>query len=504
MSTPEVTIEYRNLSQDSPSVSLPPGSQGNIGKFSPETPDLDTIEDRMKDWYPLGVRVVVQTPFYARPNQPLFAIEVSPFTGNPYMDSPGVFLNKPPVIPLRIYTGPGGAPAQDLAVTCVVYSEPPFPFRFLRSFRGASYDMQYHLRVTANMGTSGYLRAFTFTHQSGRLFAPFKSAYRNPKYVGPCGMNVLSPYFQDRVFFNGYSNRVCEPLGYLRSDASMIRHMEIDVPFRNLHSYFDRLEEYGAFGSNLWYSNKDDQFICQVESAKQPTLGTTFTRQYIIVEAIGQLVGSGTTGPITIDIEVRLKNYKVHGFLGIPWKNVMCSFESLRSNMFWFGQGGVGFGTGSGVDIETLNSCLMPMIYPSPTCTISIGKEKCRWLKVTAPELSETLRRSKRSTYDPLVPLTVLKFYIDHFNLQNLTKASIPLPYVESITQYCKMMLYGVSHVNELNTLLELEDPRSVLEKAHIPTPIVSMPFIRPREVSPSSLGSGRVSPSLYPRLPRD
>nr|QQM16341.1 hypothetical protein 4 [Laksystermes virus] len=456
-----LSVEHVKVAGGTQAVPWPTGVGGN-NNFTPSTPDADDIMGAMHAWYPLGVRAVLQTPYSSQPNEPLFAIEVTPYVASPYLDSPIEFCHMPPIFPLKNF-GNGifrtdnasagyGTPTYNL--TCVCYQEPPWPFRFLRCFRGATYDMQYHIRVTSNFGTSGYLRAFIYTHGDHVLYDPILwSALEAPNGTlptVPMGMCAISPLYSDRIGLLGYSNRVSEPIGYVRSDTSMVRHIEVEVPYRNLSSWTDRCQQYGQYGKNL-FATANTATGSKYPPGKNTSVynssrGTNQVRTFIIIESIGTLQ-SGTDSPITFDVEVRFKSFEGHHYLGTSWKQLMCNAQTAQyvHNMYMSGLVGqtTAYNNYAG---DFMSNNMFPFIYPDPRLSLPSGVYP-RWDRLSAdftPPVPAPAARIKRDAVTEQYPLSMLKFYIDHVNMRHRTMASISPGVAEALKVYYKMRFHGM------------------------------------------------------------
>nr|WAL01498.1 structural protein [Electric ant polycipivirus 1] len=261
-------------------------------------------------WQPMGIRVTVQLPFVGDDWGFLFLIRNGPFiprhdkvmygshkyeiTRYAYNNLRNVFLcPKPDFGKSQMLTNyPEG-----YHVALSTYDYPPVLATLAQCFRRWRGDMQYRIRVVAGFGTQGYLIGSMLKHEHM-----------------PIG--VYDEYKETPlVTRSDFSYRELMANGYVMSDTSMFRHLEVTVPYDYPIPWYD---QYG------WIDNRFEPnwSLSGKEYGAQPIVepcGDNFL-------AIG--VRGSIDAPNTTTMQFELEYRAVEGFQFsepglVPWD--MCT-----------------------------------------------------------------------------------------------------------------------------------------------------------------------------------
>jgi len=186
-------------------------------------------------WQPMGIRVAISLPFVGDDWGFLFLIRNGPFiprhdkvmfgshkhevTRYAYNNMRNVFLcPKPDYSKSQMLTDY----PSDFKLALTTYDYPPVLSTLAQCFRRWRGDMQYRVRVVAGFGTQGYLIGSMLKHEHM-----------------PIG--VYDEYKETPlVTRSDFSYRELMANGYVMSDTSMFRHLEVTVPYDYPIPWYDQ------------------------------------------------------------------------------------------------------------------------------------------------------------------------------------------------------------------------------------------------------------------------
>lgn len=188
-------------------------------------------------WQPMGIRVTLKPPFVGNDWGALFVIRNGPLVpryGKPvysknghmcsryaYNNTRNVYLQPAPDFKMgQLRTS---FPA-DYKITCSTYDHPSVLSTLSQCFRRWRGDMQYRIRVVAGFATQGYLIGTIVKNE-----------------VMPVG--IYDEFNETPILTrNDFSYREMMTHGYLMSDTSMFRHLEVTVPYDYPTPFYDQYD----------------------------------------------------------------------------------------------------------------------------------------------------------------------------------------------------------------------------------------------------------------------
>lgn len=233
-------------------------------------------------WQPMGIRVALKLPFVSDDWGYLFLIRNGPFiprhnhfcedinlkletTRYAFNNMRNVFL-----LPRDGYWNDLVSYPDDYPLTLSIYDYPPMLATLAQCFRRWRGDMQYRVRVVAGFGTQGYLIA-------GNLKNEIMPVGIYDEYSATPNITRLDASYR-QMMMNGY----------VMSDISMFRHLEVTVPYDYPTEWYDQYQ---------WIANRSTpRQVTQMPSA---TANFAYTNPRVISEISGDdFVAVGIRGSI--------------------------------------------------------------------------------------------------------------------------------------------------------------------------------------------------------------
>nr|QKE56316.1 MAG: putative capsid protein [Polycipiviridae sp.] len=246
-------------------------------------------------WNPMGIRVVLNLPIIGDDKSCLFYISASPYIphiANDYMaftleDCFKIYGTRCAVFHERSDSTPYLTISE--AVNIVQHSPPPFISDLARSNRYWKGSLKYRLRAVASFLNQGYIQAVPFygIRRKRMLGNPFST---RQSFVRP----------DESSYLGAQAN------SYVMADASMSRHMEIEVDYRHITPSMDMLAD---LSSLIDYNTAPG---VTAEFAKPPA--TPHDETLIGVQLRGELPPNGTTNQMAFELEIAAgENFEVSG-----------------------------------------------------------------------------------------------------------------------------------------------------------------------------------------------
>lgn len=263
------------------------------------------IRPLISQFMPTGYRVIVNLPFIPNGKNYLFMIVHTPVIMPMQPRNPAGWIWLKGNNDIVLFD----PPSDDLStsffrpipsgISIAQYQEaPPLGVlsRYFRFWRGS---IDYHIRVTSNFATNGYLRTSKL-RQIG-----IKSGQFN-RYA-QCPSLMKRDYSTTESLMNSY----------VRMDASMFRHCEVTSPYEYPVDEID---------NQLWFGNRSyfpsDDTTTRVEQVFADMIG---------VEAVGTLENVVGTGQMTFEIEYRAGD-DFDMFVPVPMTNSAFDTNSRLSS----------------------------------------------------------------------------------------------------------------------------------------------------------------------------
>lgn len=173
-------------------------------------------------WQPMGYRIVINLPFISDDINPLFAIQVTPFIFPIYQRRNGISSAAPSWFS-TIFPSPSTLSTTSMAVTCTRYDSPPSLATTAAAYRFWRGSMNYRFRCVSNFVAAGYI-----------IFTTAKSLVASQALSpGDLALTHRSIPGLDAGAKRFLGN------GYVMSDVSMFRHVELSVPFEYPVNFYD-------------------------------------------------------------------------------------------------------------------------------------------------------------------------------------------------------------------------------------------------------------------------
>lgn len=173
-------------------------------------------------WQPMGYRIVINLPFVSDDINPLFAVQVTPYIF-PVFQTWQTVASASPRYFSTIYPSPSTLSSTSLAVTATRYDTPPALAVMACAYRFWRGSMMYRFRCVSNFVASGYVM---FTTAKGLVASQVD------------GTTDLSNHHRAIQGLDAGAKRFLGN-GYVMSDLSMFRHVEVNVPFEYPVSFYD-------------------------------------------------------------------------------------------------------------------------------------------------------------------------------------------------------------------------------------------------------------------------
>lgn len=278
MSSEEVpqTLQEQPLEGEAVSVPL------QVKKATVSIPRPIDIMGLIHQWQPMGIRITLKFPFVSNDWGYLFLIRNGPFIPrhnhpsediNLKLDTTRYAFNN-----LRnVFLLPSDGYWNDLVsypdnypLSLSVYDYPPMLSTLAQCFRRWRGDMQYRVRVVAGFGTQGYLVA-------GNLKNEVMPVGIYDEYSATPNITRLDASYR-QMMMNGY----------VMSDTSMFRHLEVTVPYDYPTEWYDQYQ---------WIANRcTPRAVTKMPSAPDKF---AFTNPRVISEISGDdFVAVGVRGSI--------------------------------------------------------------------------------------------------------------------------------------------------------------------------------------------------------------
>lgn len=211
------------------------------------TADVDFITI-IQRWQPMGYRIVINLPFVADDINPLFAIQNTPFIF-PVAQRRGGTLFTEPRFYSTIFPLPSTLSSTSTAVTVTRYDNPPSLAVAAAAFRFWRGSMMYRFRCVSNFVAAGYI-----------LFTSAKSLVAS-QAVDPATLTNSHRAIQG---VDAGAKRFMGN-GYVMSDVSMYRHVEMTMPYEYPLPFYDThralSENYAMANGLVPEINCPDNFI---------------------------------------------------------------------------------------------------------------------------------------------------------------------------------------------------------------------------------------------------
>jgi len=188
--------------------------------------------DLIRQWQPMGYRVVVNLPYIGNDQTYMFLIRPHPFI--PWLPEATsgnynwyrMYNYFRPVIHDNIntnFTVNDYANPHDIqpGISITQHSPPPLLGRLAQYYRKWRGDMKYRFRCVTNFAAQGYVMT-TFNRSALEFYKDYDF-----------NKQVMPPLRMDHSYNQGMYN------SYVSSDCSMFRHMNISVPFEYLYDWMD-------------------------------------------------------------------------------------------------------------------------------------------------------------------------------------------------------------------------------------------------------------------------
>lgn len=200
-------------------------------------------------WQPMGYRLVINLPFVADDINPLFAIQNTPFIFPVLQRRADVVVTTGSYYS-TIFPSPSTISSTSLAVTCTRYDTPPALAVAAAAYRFWRGSMMYRLRCVSNFVAAGYV-----------MLTSAKSLVAN-QVVAP---GSLSNQHRSIQGLDAGAKRFLGN-GYVMSDVSMFRHVELTMPFEYPVPFYDThralAENYAmSVSSDIVEINCPDNFV---------------------------------------------------------------------------------------------------------------------------------------------------------------------------------------------------------------------------------------------------
>lgn len=286
----------------------------------PTIPRPISVFSSIYQWQPMGIRVTLKLPFVGDDWGYLFVLRNGPFIprhGKPvtgqmvrdvgvyaYNNMRNVFLA--PKADFRVVNQLTKFP-ENYPISCTTYDFPPMLSTMSQCFRRWRGDMQYRIRVVAGFGTQGYL---------------IGSILKNE--IMPVG--IYNEYAETPlVTRNDFSYRELMAHGYVMSDTSMFRHLELTVPYDYPTPFYDQYD---------WIAHRvQPDFIGTVQDPKpRPEYFSSPHGDNFIIMALRGSIDAQSTTTMQFELEYRA----VEGFQfaepGLPPEDALLSRTSFVKN----------------------------------------------------------------------------------------------------------------------------------------------------------------------------
>lgn len=273
------------------------------------------VDHLMKQWQPMGIRVVVNTPFTGDDSQFLFAIRNGPFIPSytyRYQDSscmcPNIEGKTDPDLTKRQlttldnyqsygvnnmlnvvhgYNVPDSIEPKDAPIIITQYDEPPILSSLSTMFRKWRGTMHYRVRVVSGFTTQGYVIC-TYVRNS----IPTVGIYQTQSQV-------------KGVQTGDFSYRPNMLNSYIMGDVAMFRHFEVEAPFEYPVPFYDQYNWIGnrSRPASLFgvYANDNQQYIRRFRSIRNEPHGDN----YLLFGLRGNIEAPGATSQVTFELEYR-------------------------------------------------------------------------------------------------------------------------------------------------------------------------------------------------------
>lgn len=200
-------------------------------------------------WQPMGYRVVINLPFVSDDINPLFAVQNTPFIF-PVNQRRGATTFSNNQVYSTIYPSPSTLSTTSRAVTVTRYDTPPALAVAAAAYRFWRGSMMYRFRCVSNFVAAGYI-----------MFGSAKSLVASQAVAPSTLTSTLRPIQGLDVGAKRFLGN-----GYIMSDVSMFRHVEVTMPFEYPVSFYDThralLENYaGSLTAEPIEINCPDNFI---------------------------------------------------------------------------------------------------------------------------------------------------------------------------------------------------------------------------------------------------
>lgn len=232
MSSEEVSQTLQEQPLEGEAVSVPL----QVKQASVSIPRPIDIMGLIHQWQPMGIRVTLKFPFVGNDWGYLFLIRNGPFIPrhnhpcediNIKLDTTRYAFNNM----RNVFLLPDDGNWNDLvsypdnySLSLSVYDYPPMLASLAQCFRRWRGDMQYRVRVVAGFGTQGYLVA-------GNLKNEVMPIGIYDEYKSTPNITRLDASYR-QMMMNGY----------VMSDTSMFRHLEVTVPYDYPTEWYDQYQ----------------------------------------------------------------------------------------------------------------------------------------------------------------------------------------------------------------------------------------------------------------------
>lgn len=299
----------QNLQIGAPSGSLPETHELRVVHSIPRPISFFSL---IHQWQPMGIRIIINTPFVGDDANFLFFIRNGPYIprwdkdifreSGTFRQNVGIFHfnnTRPVFLGVDNLVGrKSGSPPEypkDYRISLTHYDYPPIFSTLAQCFRKWRGDISYRLRMTASFATQGYILGTILKNTTVPI-----GIYDEYKYSP-------TPLTMDSSYREAMAN------AYTMSDVSMFRHLELTVPFDYPVKYYDQYH---------WFSQRLDPLVTRLTSNPNFKVARVVTEphgdNFVAIGLRGELSSTQPSGRIIFDLEYRA----VEGFQfaspGIP------------------------------------------------------------------------------------------------------------------------------------------------------------------------------------------
>lgn len=282
----------------------------------------------MHQWQPMGIRITLKLPFVSNDWGFLFLIRNGPFIprlnrqvdkaiapeGNidvyAYNNLRNVFLLPDDGNENEFVSYPSNYP-----LSLSVYDHPPVLSTIAHSFRRWRGDMQYRVRVVAGFGTQGYLVA-------GNLKNEMMPIGIYDEYRATPNITRMDASYR-QMMMNGY----------VMSDTSMFRHLEVTVPYDYPTDWYDQfqwIENRVAFPGVLALPTKPKSYAFREPMFLNEISGDDF----VAIGVRGSIEAKDTT-VMAFELEYRAMEGFQFGEPGLPSQDMLYNRRKTLDVASW-------------------------------------------------------------------------------------------------------------------------------------------------------------------------